>query len=202
MGHHVKILPEVAHKYTCHEKHKVKNLEIRDPIHGSITISKQEIQVLDSPAFQRLRMIKQLGFTEFSFPGASHSRYIHSLGATYLAGLAFDSIFRDFSFSNKKKKNNYRQILRLAALLHDVGHGPLSHSTEEVMPRLSDLQIGVYKEKKNRKACHEDYTIKFITDSHLTKILSDSFPDFQPYHIACLIDRNLEDKDNFFLIKV
>ena len=176
-------------------------MEIRDPIHGALRISKQETRVLDSPAFQRLRMIKQLGFSEFSFPGATHSRYLHSLGASYLAGLAFDSIFKNFEFSNGRKKQSYRQVLRLGALLHDIGHGPLSHSTEEVMPFLSDLQIKIYKEKENRKAHHEDYTIKFITDSHLTKILSDSFPDFEPYHIACLIDRKLEDRDDFFLDK-
>ena len=176
-------------------------MEIRDPIHGALKISKQETRVLDSPAFQRLRMIKQLGFSEFSFPGATHSRYLHSLGASYLAGKAFDSIFRTFGFSNEKKRNSYRQILRLGALLHDIGHGPLSHSTEEVMPCLDDLRIGVYKERKNRGACHEDYTIKFVMDSHLTKILSDSFPDFEPYHIACLIDRELEDRDGFFIDK-
>ena len=173
-------------------------MEIRDPIHGALTISKQETRVLDSPAFQRLRMIKQLGFSEFSFPGATHSRYLHSLGASYLAGLAFDSIFKDFKFSNEKKKHSYRQVLRLGALLHDIGHGPLSHSTEVVMPHLKDLQIGVYKDRENRKAHHEDYTIKFITDSPLTEILSDSFPDFEPYHIACLVDRKLEDKGGFF----
>ncbi len=176
-------------------------MEIRDPIHGALTISKQETLVLDSPAFQRLRMIKQLGFSEFSFPGATHSRYLHCLGASYLAGLAFDSIFKNFEFSSEKKKHCYRQVLRLGALLHDIGHGPLSHSTEEVMPHLADLRIEVYRERKNCKANHEDYTMKFITDSHLTKILLDSFPDFKPYHIACLIDRQLEDRDGFFLDK-
>jgi len=176
-------------------------LEIRDPIHGALTVSKQETRVLDSPAFQRLRMIKQLGFSEFSFPGATHSRYLHSLGAAYLAGQAFDFIFKNFEFSNGRKKQSYRQVLRLGALLHDIGHGPLSHSTEEVMPSLADLQIEIYKEKENRKAHHEDYTIKFITDSHLTKILSDTFSNFEPYHIACLIDRELDDRDGFFLDK-
>ena len=186
-------------------------LEIRDPIHGTLLISKNETRVLDSPAFQRLRMIKQLGFSEFSFPGATHSRYIHSLGVSYLAGVAFDFIFKDFQFSSSHKKETYRQILRLGALLHDIGHGPLSHTTEEVMPSLKDLQVKVYENRVdpsaqtllmdgvNRQANHEDYTIKFITDSHLTEILSQSFADFDPYHIACLIDKGLADKDDFFI---
>ncbi len=186
-------------------------MEIRDPIHGTLSISKNETAVLDSPAFQRLRMIKQLGFSEFSFPGATHSRYIHSLGVSYLSGIAFDFIFKEFDFSSSHKKQMFRQILRLGALLHDIGHGPLSHTTEEVMPLLSQLNVKVYGDRTNpqaqgslmdhqdRKANHEDYTIKFITDSHLTKILSDSFADFDPYHIACLIDKGLADKDDFFV---
>lgn len=186
-------------------------MEIRDPIHGTLMISKNETQVLDSPAFQRLRMIKQLGFSEFSFPGATHSRYIHSLGVSYLAGIAFDFIFKDFKFSSSAKRENYRQILRLGALLHDIGHGPLSHTTEEVMPSLEDLNVQVYQRRVHpsvqtslmdqgkRRANHEDYTIKFITDSHLTEILSRSFADFEPYHVACLIDKGLADMDDFFI---
>ncbi|MEM7645897.1 MAG: HD domain-containing protein, partial [Pseudomonadota bacterium] len=177
-------------------------LEIRDPIHGTLRISKPETKILDSPAFQRLRMIKQLGFSEFSFPGATHSRYLHSLGVSYLAGVAFDFIFSDFEFSSKSKRENLRQTLRLGALLHDIGHGPLSHTTEEVMPDLKDLAVKVYDLKKNnndqRRADHEDYTIKFITDSHLTGLLKESFPDFEPYHVACLIDKKLPDQDDFF----
>ncbi len=184
-------------------------MEIRDPIHGTLAISKNETKVLDSPAFQRLRMIKQLGFSEFSFPGATHSRYIHSLGVSYLSGLAFDFIFQDFNFSSEDKRRNFRQILRLGALLHDIGHGPLSHTTEEVMPQLSEMDIKVYQHKKkdpltnlkdneDRQANHEDYTIKLITDSHLTNILKEAFQDFDPYHIACLVDKTLVDRDDFF----
>lgn len=176
-------------------------MEIRDPIHGTLSIGKPETLVLDSPAFQRLRMIKQLGFSEFSFPGATHSRYIHSLGVTYLAGIAFDFIFKDYEFSSEQKRRNYKQALRLGALLHDIGHGPLSHTTEEVMPDLADLQVKVYKDRSNRRANHEDYTIKFITDSHLTKIMEKAFPDFEPYHVAALIDKKLPDKDDFFVDK-
>lgn len=186
-------------------------MEIKDPVHGTMSMNAAEMAVVDSAAFQRLRLIKQLGFSEFSFPGATHSRYLHSLGVCHLAGIAFDYIFKNFKFSNESTRQRFRQVLRLGALLHDIGHGPLSHATEEVMPELSELKIDVYKNKKpvtqqihllddkRTKASHEDFTIKFLTDSSLTPILQKNFSDITPYHIACLIDKTLEAKDDFFV---
>lgn len=174
-------------------------------------VSDAEAAVLDSRAFQRLRQIKQLGFAEFSFPGATHNRFLHSLGASHLACRAFDQIFADYKFSKPKVRRNLRQCLKLASLLHDVGHGPLSHTTEEVMPLLKDLNLPVYGElrddisipksitRASRQANHEDYTIKFITDSSLTKVLEKNFKDFSPLHIACLIDKSLKAPDDFFI---
>src|SRR5579862_8947645 len=101
---------------------RIFQLEIRDPIHGSIELTPTETAVIDSPYFQRLRNIKQMGFAEFSFPGATHNRYCHSLGAMHLAGLAFDHIFQGYGFSSKEVKWRLRQTIRLASLLHDVGH--------------------------------------------------------------------------------
>lgn len=187
-------------------------MEIRDPVHGSINMSPEEVAVLDSAEFQRLRAVKQLGFSEFSYPGATHNRYIHSIGVCHLAGLAFDQVFQKFIFSTAQVRHRLRQSFRLAALLHDIGHGPLSHTTEEVMPSLSQLKIKVYNqknsvktqiplitEKTDRRANHEDYTIKYITDSPLTAILQKEFPDMTPYHICCLIDKSLQNADDFFL---
>lgn len=176
-------------------------MEIRDPIHGSIPLSKAEVALCDSAAYQRLRAIKQLGFSEFSFPGATHNRFLHSIGVSYLAGRAFDNIFKKFDFSSDKKRNDLRQTLRMAALLHDIGHGPLSHSTEEVMPKVGELGIKVYDQKTvkvdpNRQADHEDYTIKFVTDSSLTNVLNGA--GVSPFHIAALIDKELTVEDDFF----
>lgn len=181
-------------------------MEIRDPIHGSIEVTPAEVAVIDSPAYQRLRSIKQLGFSEFSFPGATHNRFIHSLGVCHLAGQAFDSIFKGYRFAKPENRWRLRQATRLAALLHDIGHGPLSHSTEEVMPLVKDLSIKAYencssdilKANETRQANHEDYTVKFITDSHLTEVLNSQFKDIEPFHIACLIDKTLPNADDFF----
>lgn len=173
-------------------------MEIRDPLHGSIELTPPETAIIDSVFFQRLRNIKQLGFTEFAFPGATHNRYCHSLGALHLTGQAFDHIFHGFSFSTKNVGARLRQAARLAALLHDVGHGPLSHTTEEVMPPLSELGLKIYDKKPSRRANHEDYTIKILTDSSLTPLLKREFPDLLPEHIACLVDKSIKSSDDFF----
>ena len=175
-------------------------MEIRDPLHGSMFFSDAEVSVLDTPEFQRLRAIKQLGFSEFSFPGATHNRYLHSLGVCHLSGQIFDSIFKIYPFQKSSKKNQLRQVCRLGALLHDLGHGPLSHTTEQVMPRVEDLKIAIYEETqhKNRRANHEDYTLKILTDSSITDVIRANF-DLEPYHVACLIDKTLPSKDDFFI---
>lgn len=186
-------------------------MEVRDPIHGSMEFAKSEVRVFDCVPYQRLRSIKQLGFSEFSFPGATHNRFIHSLGVCHLAGVAFDLIFQKYPFQSVESKARLRQVTRLGALLHDIGHGPLSHTTEEVMPSLKDLNVTAYENRrkdlnflesevdKDRQADHEDYTIKFITDSSLSKVLRDNFQDIDPLHVACLIDKTLEVPDDFFI---
>lgn len=177
------------------------SMEIRDPVHGSIYYSDQEVAVLDTREFQRLRTIKQLGFSEFSFPGATHNRYIHSIGVAHLAGLFFDSIFRAYPFLKPATKMRLRQTLRLAALLHDSGHGPLSHTTEQVMPQVSELGIKAYEDptQGGRRANHEDYTIKFVTDSGIAETIRANFSDITPHHVACLIDKSLKCPDDFFI---
>lgn len=176
-------------------------MEIRDPVHGSVYYSDAEVAVLDTLEFQRLRTIKQLGYSEFSFPGATHNRYIHSVGVGHLAGLCFDSIFRLYPFQKSATKQRLRQAVRLAALLHDVGHGPLSHTTETVMPKVADLRIKAYADpaQGGRRANHEDYTIKLVTDSEIAATLRRHFPDIDPLHVACLIDKSLPSPDDFFV---
>ncbi len=183
-----------------------KCMDIKDPIHGSISLTDGEEAILDTLEFQRLRQIKQLGFAEYSFPGASHTRFLHSLGVMHLAGRAFDSIFRSFKFSNEAAKSRLRRAVRLGALLHDIGHGPLSHTTEDVMPQVSELEIKAYASRErgyaidpSRKATHEDYSIKMVTDSELSRCIAKSSKDLTGLHVACLIDRGLKAPDDFFV---
>ena len=88
----------------------MKTMEIRDPIHGSIELSPLEVAICDSAEYQRLRFIKQLGFTEFSFPGATHNRFLHSIGTCHLAGKAFDSIFKTYKFDSLKTSSPFKTM--------------------------------------------------------------------------------------------
>lgn len=186
-------------------------MEIRDVIHGSIAIDSSELPIIDSRYFQRLRQIKQLGFAENSFPSATHNRYIHSLGAMHTATRAFDTIFsspdsKDLTSPKYSKKfARFRAAARLAALLHDVGHGPLSHTTEFAMPDVRELKVpGITPpgpRTKPRKATHEDYTLKIILDSSLTPFIKAAGASygFGPLHVAGLVDPDLPIADDFFV---
>lgn len=177
-------------------------MEIRDPLHGSIYLSSGEEAVIESVEFQRLREIKQLGFSEFSFPGATHNRFLHSIGVSHVSGRIFDSIFTGYPFQKPSNRQRFRQIVKLAALLHDIGHGPLSHTTEQVMPSIKKINIPIYNEQslyQDRQANHEDYTIKFVTDSKIAEIIKNYFSDIDPLHVAALIDRNIKCSPDVFM---
>lgn len=103
--------------------------EITDPVHRYIRFSQVEKEVIDSPAFQRLRRIRQLAGAHLVYPSAQHSRFEHSLGAMHVAGLAGETLLGKGHIDHAEAV----QDLRLAALLHDIGHGPFSHLFEEVL---------------------------------------------------------------------
>ncbi len=171
-------------------------MEIRDPVHGSIQINDSEIQIIEHPFFQRLRNIKQLGFSEYVFPGATHTRYLHSIGVMNVATLVFNSLFKD---QNSKEVQRLKESLRLGCLLHDIGHAPLSHSTESVMPMVSALKLPKQFVHKDRQATHEDYTIKSITDSSFTKSFKGVTSEFgvDPKAVAELVIGETHDEGYF-----
>ena len=173
--------------------------EIRDPVHTSIPFDAYERNVLDHPFVQRLRRIRQLGFAQYSFPGATHSRFSHSVGVMHLAGTAFDVIFRDHPFSSVKKYRQFRYCVRMAALLHDVGHGPYSHAVEFAMPKLNTLP-GFEQADPNKQAMHEEYTIAILTQTSLAQVIASQF-DFTADHVAALVDSSRVIEDDFFLDK-
>jgi len=106
-------------------RHKI----IIDPVHGDIGLSKLETELVDTSTFQRLRRIKQLGFAYMVYPNARHSRFEHSLGVMHIMGRILESL------RSKNKgavsEDDY-QKLRIAALLHDIGHYPYSHLMEKI----------------------------------------------------------------------
>jgi uncharacterized protein len=116
---------------------------VRCPIHGFIHYSENEREVIDHRLFRRLRYIRQLALTEFVYPGATHTRFEHSLGVMEVATRAFDSLaakrgdvleatFGGVAGFEDRPMALARQYLRLAALLHDMGHASFSHAAEAV----------------------------------------------------------------------
>lgn len=151
-------------------------VSIHDPIHGTIDIGPAEIKLIDSRPMQRLRHIKQLGFADMAFPGATHTRYAHSLGAMQMATRMVDRILEDLALPAAEHRR-LRQMVRLAVVFHDLGHPPMSHVSERVMPPVGELSLGEWVSDTARQATHEDYTIKLLVDSELTALIEKYFGD-------------------------
>lgn len=108
----------------------IKKKIINDPVYGFITIPGDLIyEIISHPYFQRLRHIKQLGLTQYVYPGALHTRFQHALGAMHLMGKALDTL-RNKGIDISAQEYEAAQI---CILLHDLGHGPFSHTLENVL---------------------------------------------------------------------
>ena len=108
-------------------------LAIRDPIHGFIRADELESALLNSRPMQRLRFIHQLGLTFLVFPGAEHSRFAHALGTMHLAGRVYDALAsKSDGLLPTHPGCRERRLVRVAALLHDIGHAPFSHTAEDL----------------------------------------------------------------------
>jgi len=123
-------------------------LDIIDPIHDFIRVYDHELQLIDNPIFQRLRRIRQLSGAHLTYPAAQHTRFEHSLGVMHISGQAGYAL-------NEKGilKSDDIEILRLAGLLHDIGHGPFSHLFEEIVQK--------------KKISHEDFGKEIILKSKI-----------------------------------
>ncbi len=127
--------------------------EIRDPVHGYIRITEVERDLIDSAFLQRLRRIHQLAGSYLVYPGAVHTRFEHVIGAMHVAGGIAESLSPDSGMDRTQV-----QEVRLAALLHDVGHGPFSHMYEEVLTEKSGTT-------------HEDITQRIVLQTSIRDIL-------------------------------
>jgi len=128
--------------------------EITDPVHRHIGFTEVEKELFDSVVFQRLRRIRQLSGAHLVYPSAQHSRFEHSLGTMHVAGYAAESLLA----KGYVKNVDSIQELRLAALLHDIGHGPFSHLFEEILDSKSKLN-------------HEYIGKKIISKTEISDIL-------------------------------
>src|SRR5207247_7140749 len=105
---------------------------IRDAVHGDIEMSPLEVELMDTPEFQRLRGIKQLGTAYLVFPSAVHTRFEHSLGTSWMAHRILESVRRTQIISVDEET-----LIRVAALLHDITHIPFGHTLEDERDRKS-----------------------------------------------------------------
>jgi uncharacterized protein len=134
---------------------------IRDPIHGFIEFDEWEKEIIDHWVFQRLRRIRQLGWTDMVYPGGTHTRFEHSLGVMHLATLMFENIVRrrreflgaELNYTDAGLERE-RVLVRIAALLHDTGHPPFSHAGEGLMPK--DPETG-------KPYSHENYSAAMVS---------------------------------------
>jgi HD superfamily phosphohydrolase len=138
----------------------LKPHEVRDPIHTFIRMESAERAVVDSAPYQRLRYIHQLALTYLVYPGATHTRFEHCLGVMDLATRIFDVVTDDRNLEHagdlvppKGVRGHWRQVLRMAALCHDLGHLPFSHAAEKEL-----LPAGV---------THEDIGLKIILSKEM-----------------------------------
>lgn len=180
----------------------MKTNEVRDPIYGFIDFNDWEKEIIRHDAFQRLRRIRQLALTDLVYPGAMHTRFEHSLGVMHLATLMYNAIVNN-DINRKRLEDSLccieagieknRQLIRLAALLHDVGHAPFSHASDEIMP----INSRTHKPYK-----HEDYTTAIIKGPLRTviennKINRNNF-NITADEVASLIEVNPDNLGGFF----
>ena len=125
-------------------KHETKMKHFRDPIHGYIEVAETELDIVNHPLFQRLRRIKQLGLAHYVFHGAEHTRFGHSLGTMSVANDILDAV--------PEIDCDLRRKISLAALLHDIGHLPLSHTFEKCIRDVMGVEG------------HEEYTKAIMLD--------------------------------------
>jgi HD superfamily phosphohydrolase len=110
--------------------------KIHDPVHGTMGFSEIEVELINTKAFQRLRNIKQLGLANYVFPGADYTRFSHSLGVCHLCGKLYDAKSKLGTIDEQEK-----QKIRLAGLLHDIGHYPFSHAFEQAIENYYILMV-------------------------------------------------------------
>ena len=157
--------------------------KIRDPLHNIIHFEKSAFEnmiweLINTAPFQRLRRVKQLGFSHFVYPGATHTRFAHSIGVFHTARLLMRVIERHLKEVHEWHEAKAHQALA-AALLHDVGHGAFSHAFEDVGKRLN-----------LKMAKHETVSKALINDSELTSILQTFGKGFD-LDVADVIDEKI-----------
>ena len=156
--------------------------EIKDPVHGYVYITENEKEIIDSYPVQRLRRLRQLAGSEYVYPGANHTRFEHSVGVMYLAS----RVTENANFSQLLTEEE-AEMVKIAALLHDVGHGPFSHVFEQLLIKELDKT-------------HEDITTWMIERSELKDKLTNT--GYKPKDVGKLAVGKLRKPKRAFLDQI
>lgn len=178
----------------------------RDPLHQQIRLERVDLSaafpaegidkqvswvlqnIIDTEAFQRLRLIRQNGLANYVFHGAEHSRFSHSMGVSFLARRMYEKLCYNSSID---VDNRQKLTVAVASLIHDVGHGPFSHTLEDIL-KANDIKFH-----------HEDMTLKFINDesSEIFRILN-SVDSELPLDVSKYFSTVIRDGDESFCYKI
>jgi HD superfamily phosphohydrolase len=124
----------------------MKAKRINCPIHDTMRFSPKAIAIIDTPHFQRLRELRQLGLTSFIFPTANHTRFEHSLGVYHLAEMWSRRLQQQTCRDSYRITEEDVECISLAGLCHDLGHGPFSHAFDHELLRRLDITTFVHEE--------------------------------------------------------
>lgn len=181
---------------------------INDPVYGGIPITAIELELIELPIFQRLRGLRQLARVNYVFPGAEHSRFVHSLGVLYIMGLMTDHLLRQKSITEDDAVK-----MRVAALLHDIGHYPFSHLGEavysycldnsdiapQIINGLPDQNRPLYEVvASHSKSAHHEHLGKYIVENHagIVGILQKN--NLDPHEIAEIFTGEIGSKNMLY----
>ena len=134
---------------------------IYDSVHGYIDIS-EVINIIDTPEFQRLRNIKQLGACNFVFPSAHGTRFEHSIGVFYLAERMINALRKNTKYLNHTLRQLH--LIKVAALIHDIGHGPFSHLWDEFCEKNNNYESHEYRGIEIFRYMNKKYSLRYVEE--------------------------------------
>ncbi|MFN3267749.1 MAG: HD domain-containing protein [Zestosphaera sp.] len=180
-------------------------VQIKDPIHGYLRLVKHEICLVSSSPMQRLRRLKQLGTSHLVYPGAVHNRFSHSLGSMHVAGVFAEYIYSRLGLS-QSEVSRLKQIARLIGLLHDIGHGPFSHTFEDhvlVNYEVNHEVLGskIIKEHPEVTRCFDNYIEKEIGISSEIMARLIEAVSLETWPLTSSIGGGVSEKSLYYIIK-